>query len=73
MKEYTITRINGAPDWSTVPALQINELHNTPPVDISAQAQVCYDDTALDVRLRAVETNIRAEQTGKLDEVCEDS
>lgn len=73
MKEYTITRINGAPDWSTVPALQINELHNTPPVDISAQAQVCYDDTALYVRLRAVEKNIRAELTGKLDEVCEDS
>lgn len=73
MKEYTMTRCNGQPDWSKIPALQINELHNTPPVDITAQAQVCYDDEALYIRLSTVEKNIRAELTGLLDEVCEDS
>ena len=73
MSEYIITRANGPIDWQKVPALQIAYLHNTPPVDISAQAQICYDDEALHVHLSAVEKNIRAVHTGKLDEVCEDS
>ena len=73
MKEYTITRCNGQPDWTKVPALQMDYLHKTQPLPISAQAQVCYDDTALYVRLSAVEEHIRAELTGKLDEICEDS
>ncbi len=73
MREYTVTRCSGQPDWSSVPALQIDNWHKTEPMPISAQAQVCYDDQALYVRLSAVEENIRAELTGKLDEICEDS
>lgn len=73
MKEYTITRCNGQPDWSTVPALQIDELYKTPAVPITAQAQICYDDNALYIHMCAQEKNIRAEHTGPLDEVCEDS
>lgn len=73
MKEYTITRCQGAPDWSNIPAVQINELHQTPEVDIRAWAQVCYDDTALHVRLEAEEKNVLATYTGLLDPVCEDS
>lgn len=73
MKEYTITRCNGTPDWSTVPALQINELHHTPQVDIRAQAQVCYDDEALYIHMEAEEKDVRATYNGLLDEVCEDS
>ena len=73
MREYTITRCGGQPDWSKVPALQIDNWMNTEPMPISAQAQVCYDDNALHVRLSAVEANIRAELTGLLDEICEDS
>lgn len=73
MKEYTITRCQGAPDWETVPALQIDYLHNTPPVDIRAWAQMCYDDNALYIRLEAEEKDVRATYTGLLDEVCEDS
>ena len=73
MKEYTITRCNGQPDWSTVPAVQMDYLLNTDPLPISAQAQVCYDDTALYIRLSAVEEHIRAELTGLLDEICDDS
>ena len=45
----------------------------TDPLPISAQAQVCYDDENLYVRLSAVETNIRAELFGLLDQICEDS
>ena len=73
MKEYTITRCNGVPDWRTVPAAQINELYKTEATDISAQAQMCYDDEALYVHLSAKEKDIRAELFGPLEEVCEDS
>lgn len=73
MKEYTIIRRPEVLNWDTVPALQIDWLFNTAPLPISAQAQVCYDDEALYVRLSAVEENIRAEYFGKLDEICEDS
>ena len=45
-----MTRCEGTPDWSKVPALQINELHHTPEVDIRAQAQVCYDDSVFWMR-----------------------
>ncbi len=73
MREYTITRCNGQPDWSTIPALQIDNWFRTEPMAISSQAQVCYDEDALHVRLSAVEENIRAELTGLLDEISEDS
>jgi hypothetical protein len=73
MREYTISRCNGQPDWNKVPTLQIDNWMNTEPINISAQAQVCYDDHALYVHLCATEENIRAELTGLLDEVCEDS
>lgn len=73
MKEYTFTRCSGMPDWNTVPAAQINELYNTEATDISAQAQVCYDETALYVRLSAKEKDIRAELFGPFEEVSDDS
>ena len=38
MKQYTITRCSGTPDWANVPALQIDQLYSTPQVDIRAQA-----------------------------------
>ena len=73
MKEYTITRCSGMPDWKSVPALQIDNLFKTEPSAISAQAQLAYDDKALYVRLSTMEENIRAELTGQLDEISEDS
>ena len=73
MREYTVTRCNGQPDWSTIPALQIDNWFRIEPMPVAAQGQVAYDDNALYVRLSAVEENIRAELTGKLDEISEDS
>ena len=73
MKEYTITRCTSQPDWENVPTLDIDYLMETSPSSIRAQGQLCYDENALYVRLRAVEADIRAEHTGLLDEVCEDS
>ena len=73
MRDYTIIRRPEKLDWNTIPALQIDNVMRTGPLPISAQAQICYDDKALYVRLSAVEENIRAELTGRLDEICEDS
>ncbi len=73
MKQYTIARVSGKPDWNAVPALAIDEQLWRPPVDISAWAQIAWDDTQLYVRLRAREAHIRAEHTGPLGMPCEDS
>lgn len=73
MKEYTIVKTNGQPDWEKIPALAIDCLLWTQEIDIRAAAQVCYDDQALHVRLTAVEPHIRAENTQPLQAPCEDS
>ena len=64
MKQYHIVRVSGKPDWSTVPALDIDEQLCRPRVDISAWAQIAWDGDRLYVRLRAREANIRAGHTG---------
>lgn len=73
MREYTAKRCNGAPDWALIPAAPIDQLLQPSDAKVTAWAQLCYDAQALYVRLSALEENIRAELTGKLDEVCEDS
>lgn len=70
MKTYTIVP---KASWENVPVLKIDAPLFPGAEGITAQAQLCYDDKALYVRLQAVEHNIRAEHTGLLDEVCEDS
>jgi len=73
MREYTITKCSGTPNWASVPALAIDNFLWCDPVDIRAQAQICYDDRALHVRLQAWESHIRAEEQGPLGSPCEDS
>lgn len=73
MKQYTIARAQGAPDWARVPALEISEQLWRPPVDISARAQLAWDDEGFYVRLSAREARIRAEHRGPLGMPCEDS
>lgn len=73
MKTWEVPKIAGAPDWETIPAAAIDSRHWTPPVDIGASAQICYDEAALYLRLSAREREIRAEHTGPLGMPCEDS
>lgn len=73
MNEYTIIRRTEPMDWSTVPALEMNEELRHRVHSVKASAQLCYDDRALYIKLTAVEQNIRAELTGPLDEICDDS
>ena len=73
MKHYTIARVTGRPNWKDIPVLNIDEQLWRPPVDISACAQLAWDDRRLYVRLRATEATIRAEHTGPLGMPCQDS
>ena len=75
MKTYTVTRVSGAPDWSTIPELEIDVSYRytLEELPVRAWTQIAYSDEALFVRQRAVEPNIRRELTGLLDEICEDS
>lgn len=73
MKEYAITRVTGQPDWSAIPALNIDEQLWRPRVDIAAFARIGWDDQHLYVHLNAVEAHIRAEHRGPLGMPCEDS
>ena len=70
MKEYTIVRKT---DWENVPELVIDEMQVPFDADITAYAKICYDDENLYVRLRAKEKDIRAVNTGLMDQPCEDS
>ena len=73
MRNYTILRKPENLDWSTIPAASIDNLLWTPSVDITSQAQLCYDEEAIYVRLSAKEANIRAEENGPLGTPCQDS
>ncbi len=73
MKTYIIPRKTETLDWSCIPVVQIDSLHWTPPMDITATAQICYDEKNLYVKLTAQEINIRAEERGPLGSPCEDS
>jgi len=73
MRTYTIQRICGAPDWSSVPRLSVDKHLWLPSEQIAMTAQLCYDETAIYVRMQAVEQNIRAEHNVPLSQVCEDS
>lgn len=73
MKEYTIARRGKNFDWKKLDSLVIDEPLKPTEADVRGYAQIAYDSENLYVRLWAEEKEIRAEYTGKLDEVCEDS
>lgn len=70
MKEYTIKKTeNGNKiDWSSIPALMIEEVAwNKPAGGIKSWAQLCYDAENLYVRLSAKEASIVANRSEPLD------
>lgn len=71
MRTYTI--LPKTSDWNDIPIAPIDTRLWTRETDISATAQVCYDDEALYVRLTAKETDIRAEETGRIGVPSKDS
>lgn len=73
MRSYTIQKIHGTPDWDAIPVMPIDNHLWEAPVDITAQAQICWDEDALYIRQEAVEKHIRMEETGPMAPVCDDS
>lgn len=73
MKEYVIKKISGTPDWKNLPILEINIPYLDTPSDISAHAQIGYDDNALYVHLWTEEEKIRAVEKEILGCPCKDS
>ena len=70
---YTITKISGDIDWKSIPVMPIDKVLWTDDFGIRAEGQLCYDDEYLYVHQRAIEKDIRAENTGPLSPVHEDS
>lgn len=73
MKTYTICRVNGTPDWNQIPVLYVDEYLWGSTREIAMQAQICYDESAFYVHMKAVEPHIRAEHRAPLSMICEDS
>lgn len=74
MRTYTAPYCeNNTPDWSTVPVAAIDHYLWSDVRSIVPQAQLCWNENALFVRLQAKEQHIRREYTGQMDMVCEDS
>ena len=74
MRSYTITPVHaGQPVWTEVPALSVGHVLWLPDTGVRMEQQMCYDAEYLYVRQQAWERNIRAEHTGQLQQVCEDS
>ena len=75
MKNYTMKKVQGTPNWDEHEILPNDNLLWTDSIDVSAQAQICYDAENFYLRLEAVEPNIRMvnAETDLLAEVCEDS
>lgn len=69
---YTVKKVS-APDWNAIESVELVHQPWLVPCAISAKAQLCHDGENLYVRLEAEEENIRAEQDGPLDQVCNDS
>ncbi|MDO4870099.1 MAG: carbohydrate-binding family 9-like protein [Bacillota bacterium] len=47
-------------NWDEIPVLKIDQVLWLPDAGIRAEGQLCYDEAGLNVHMRAVEENIRA-------------
>ena len=73
MKEYVIKRVEGLPEWDNVPIMRIDHQRGENKDGVSAQAQLCWDDSGIHVRLSAREKHIRRRLKGDYENVCRDS
>lgn len=72
MPVYTLHPLTDA-SWDAVAAVELNECGWLAASGVRARAQLCYDDSALLVRMTAAESPIRATLREALDPVCCDS
>ena len=72
MKSYTLKKVNGAPDWDAISAVEIDIPYGGVST-VQAWGKLCWDETGIYVNLRAKEAEIRCEELEPLSPVCEDS
>lgn len=72
-RHYRIQKTAGRPDWSGIEQAPIDQCLWRPCGQIRAYAQLAYDDSRLYVHLHAEEKQIRAKNSGLLDQPCQDS
>ena len=73
MRTYTITPVSGTPDWSRIPALEVDQHLWLPSEEIAMTVQICYDEHGFYVHMKAKEADVRAEYTAPLSLVHKDS
>ena len=73
MNHYEIENANGKPDWNKIHTLEVSDILWLPDAGIRMTQQICYDEQKLYIHQIAVESQIRAEHTELLAQVCEDS
>ena len=72
-RQYRIQKVTGEPDWDKIEKAPLDQRLWRPCEAISAYAQLAYDKSRLYVHLHAEEAQIRAENSGVLDQPCQDS
>ena len=73
MNTYILKKANGTLDWASIEKISIDIPYLDTPDDISANAQICYNDEEFLVHLSTAEKNIRAAESGPVGVPCEDS
>ena len=72
MKSYTLKKVNGAPNWDAISAVEIDITYGGSQ-DLQAWGKLCWDETGIYVNMQAKEAEIRCEVLDPLGPVCEDS
>lgn len=72
-KESTVPFVEGTPDWSTIPTLEIKEPLENKCSEAKAWAQICYTQDALLVHMIARDQEVRVVEQGRLGCPCQDS
>jgi len=77
MKEYIVKKLNpasgGIISWKDIPSLDVSQVLWLPDPGVSMSARLCHDSGQLFVSMTAKESNIRQQENGPLDQVCNDS
>jgi len=73
MREYTVKRVEGKPDWAAIEALKIDTVYREVREGVSAEAKICYDNDNIYVRLSTTEPRTVAKGRDILAEPCLDS
>ena len=74
MRQYTILPVHTeSPVWTELPCLAVDNVQWLGDTGVRMWQQMCYNADFLYVRQHAQEVNLRAQLTGQLQQVCEDS